>query len=138
MKKTMMALGLALVSSVATATPDFALLDNTQWKKTGVDASNQFTLTLQVSVEDQNVLQIGGVGGCNRYFGSLTLVDSQLTVGGIGSTLMYCGPLQKPENEFFSALYKTVDLELVGNQLILLKEDQNGELVESLVFDAVQ
>jgi len=75
-----------------------------------------------------------GDGSVNRYFGSYTLNNTELTMGRIGSTMMM-GPEDAMEQEYaFTALLgKVTSYEIVGDQLKLLSD---GKVV--LVLTAVE
>lgn len=126
---------LMLSSTFANAVPDLALLDHTRWQKEDVYNAEQFTLTFKRSEESDRVLSIGGVGACNTYFGSFNVVDNHVEVGPIASTLMHCGPLHKSENVFFSRINKTIDIQLINHQLVLLGKNDENTLEPILIFN---
>lgn len=58
-------------------------------------------MTLQVGTGGQ----VAGSGGCNRYFGNLTLSGEGLRIGPLGSTMMACAEaLMEQENRLHTAL----------------------------------
>lgn len=135
MKKFNAFLVLMLSSTFANAVPDLALLDHTRWQKEDVYDTQQFTLTFRLAENSEGVLSIGGVGACNTYFGSFNVVDNQVEAGPIASTLMHCGPLHKSESAFFSRINKTVDIQLINHQLVLLGRNDENQLEPILVFN---
>ena len=72
-----------------------------------------------------------GDGSVNRYFGSYTLQNNQLTLGKIGSTMMM-GPEDAMQQEyaFTSLLEKVTSYEVVGEELKLFSE---GKLILTLI-----
>jgi heat shock protein HslJ len=75
-----------------------------------------------------------GDGSVNRYFGSYTLNNNELTMGRIGSTMMM-GPEDAMQQEYaFTALLeKVTSYEIVGEELKLFS---GGEVI--LVLTAVE
>jgi len=75
-----------------------------------------------------------GDGSVNRYFGSYTLNNNELSMGRIGSTMM-AGPEDAMQQEYaFTALLeKVTSYEIVGEELKLFN---NGEVI--LVLTAEQ
>ncbi|MBR1368938.1 hypothetical protein RJ53_05220 [Methanocalculus chunghsingensis] len=76
---------------------------------------------------------IAGSAGCNQYFGSYSLVGSEISIGTIGSTLMYCGEPGVMDQE---ALY----LSLLGDADVIAADEENLTLSAAdgsflLVFD---
>ena len=68
-----------------------------------------------------------GNGGCNRYFGEYTLVDSNLSFGPIGSTRMACPEsLMNQEQNFFAALEATRSYRLDALTDLLFFVDKSG------------
>ncbi len=73
--------------------------------------------------------QLGGSGGCNRYFASYTVDGDALTIGQAGSTMMACEPAEVMEQEaqFLAALTAAAGWSIADNQLHIL--DANGQTV---------
>lgn len=70
---------------------------------------------------DENLAS--GMGGCNRYSGSIIRgADGSIRFGDIMATKMAC-PNLALENRFFEMLRETNRYEIVGNSLILYKNN---------------
>jgi len=80
--------------------------------------------------------QMGGSGGCNRYFASYTVDGGNLTIGQAGSTMMACEPVAIMEQEaaFLAALGSTATWQIDGNMLHLI--NAAGERI--ITFEASQ
>jgi len=76
---------------------------------------------------------IGGSAGCNQYFGSYSLIGSTISIGAVGSTLMYCAEPGVMDQE-------TLYLSLLGDADIIAADEENLTLSAAdgsplLVFD---
>jgi putative lipoprotein len=70
--------------------------------------------------------RVAGSGGCNRYFGPVTIEGSTISFGDLGATRMACVPaLMDQEQKFFDALAATRSYRFddPGNKLVFLGED---------------
>jgi putative lipoprotein len=70
--------------------------------------------------------RVAGSGGCNRYFGPVTIDGSAISFGDLGATRMACVPaLMDQEQKFFDALAATRSYRFhdPGNTLVFLGED---------------
>ena len=70
--------------------------------------------------------RVAGSGGCNRYFGSVTIKGDAITFGKLGSTMMACVPaLMDQEQRFLNALAATRSYRFddPGHKLVFLGED---------------
>ena len=70
--------------------------------------------------------RVAGSGGCNRYFGPVTIEGSTIRFGDLGATRMACVPaLMDQEQKFFDALAATRSYRFddPGNKLVFLGED---------------
>ncbi len=69
--------------------------------------------------------KLNGNGGCNSFFGSYTLSESDIDIGPIGATRMACPqPQMEFEARFFEALEKAEKIESLANRLVL--SDNSG------------
>ncbi|HEV7284287.1 MAG TPA: META domain-containing protein, partial [Kaistia sp.] len=76
--------------------------------------------------------KISGSGGCNRYFGTVTVESGKIKVGPLGATQMACVPAQMDqERKFLDALSNTRGYRIEGSKLTLL--DANGKTLARLV-----
>ena len=73
--------------------------------------------------------QLGGSGGCNRYFASYTVDGDALTISQAGSTMMACQPdeVMQQETQFLTVLTTAAGWRVEGDQLHIL--DANGQTV---------
>jgi putative lipoprotein len=71
--------------------------------------------------------RVAGSGGCNRYFGSVTIKGDAITFSEkLGATMMACAPaLMDQERKFFDALAATrlYRFDDPGHELVFLGED---------------
>lgn len=90
---------------------------------TAVDAKRQPTLELLLNEE-----KAYGYGGCNRFGGSVKLVNGKLTFGDMAATEMACENL-KTESQYLQTLNnQTLSFQLDGNSLYI------GEGAHKLTF----
>ncbi len=65
--------------------------------------------------------RIHGRGGCNRYFGTITIADGEIETGPLGATKMACSPaLDDQEWRFFQALERAKRLKIDERGLLLI------------------
>ncbi len=80
--------------------------------------------------------KVEGFGGCNRYFGTYTLLGDTLEVAPLASTKMACPPpLMDLEDRFLERLEAARYLRLDGSELTLTGDE--GELVFVLQEEAL-
>jgi heat shock protein HslJ len=108
-------------------------LEDTRWELVSFGEIGSEVAVVEdstVTLEFQPGGQIGGTGGCNSYGGEVTLEDGKLTVGEIMSTLMACmdEAVMSQEGQFFTALNSAEEVELIGNELIILYNDGKSAL----------
>lgn len=90
------------------------------WTVTAI-AGDPVTGEVTLAIDEDG---IGGTGGCNRFFGAVTVEGAAITFGAIGSTRMFCGGdgVMAQESAFFAALERVVRFEAAGNEMTLLDE----------------
>jgi heat shock protein HslJ len=67
---------------------------------------------------------VSGAGGCNRYFGPVTIRGEAISFGNLASTMMACPPAQmEQERRFFDALSATRSYRHADARLVFLGED---------------
>jgi heat shock protein HslJ len=73
------------------------------------------------AVFDENG-SVTGSAGCNHYFASYTVTGTTLSIGGTGSTMMYCtGPgVMQQESTYLASLSRAAGFTITGNRLILV------------------
>jgi heat shock protein HslJ len=68
--------------------------------------------------------RVTGSGGCNRYFGPVTVEGSAITFGSLGATRKACVPaLMDQEQRFFVALAMSRSYRIEGPYLMFYAED---------------
>lgn len=69
---------------------------------------------------------VGGIAGCNTYFGSYQVEGDDLAIGQLGSTLMFCEQPQgimDQEFAYFGLLESATRFAVDGRQLKLIADD---------------
>ena len=75
---------------------------------------------------------VGGSSGCNRFTGTYSHKDDELTLGPLASTRMACPPeVMEREQQFLTMLGKARYAE--ADHLKLILKDGNGEVLAELV-----
>ena len=75
---------------------------------------------------------VGGSSGCNRFTGTYTQKDEELTLGPLASTRMACPPeIMEREQQFLTMLGQVRHAE--ADHLKLTLTDENGEVLAELV-----
>jgi heat shock protein HslJ len=96
----------------------------------GVIDNAQTTITFEAEG------RVAGSGGCNRYFGPVTIEGNAIRFGDLGATRMACVPaLMDQEQTFFDALAATRSYRFddLGHKLEFLGEDGAGLVRFSLL-----
>jgi heat shock protein HslJ len=110
-------------------------LEDNPWELVEVlsSAGEQMTVLPGTEVTAEFVAgALGGSGGCNRYFGPYEVSGSSLTVGMLGSTMMFCGEpegVMDQEQAFLDAMQSAASFEVSAEQLLILNGD--GQVVLS-------
>lgn len=93
-----------------------------EWAVVGI-GGDPATGTPTLTISEQGV---GGNGGCNSYFGSVTVDGNSITFGAIGSTRMLClgEHVMEQESALFAALRRVVRFEASETEMTLF--DQAG------------
>ena len=89
--------------------------------------------TLRFETDDR----VAGSGGCNRYFGAVSIDGSRVTFGDLGSTMMACPEqVMDQERRFLQALERTRSFawDLDRDQLYL-RNDVGDDLVRLSPLD---
>ena len=85
--------------------------------------------TITATFEDGNVT---GSSGCNRYFGSYQLNKTQIKIGPIGSTLIFCADpdgVMTQETSYHLLLLNVTSYAISDNKLTLSDSLDNPQLV---------
>jgi heat shock protein HslJ len=107
------------------ADPAHVSLIGTSWLAEdlgGRDVVDDAQTTITFDAEDQ----AAGFGGCNRYFGPITIKGSAISFGNLAATKKACEPaLMDQEQRFFETLAETRSyrIEDLGHTLVFLGED---------------
>ena len=111
-------------------------LETTTWNLISyMDTNGKMTDVIQDS-DVTAVFSNGGISGnagCNSYFGDYEITGSEITIGPVGSTLMYCESTGLMEQEFayIADLGSAESYSITGSMLILADEAGNPVLVYS-------
>ena len=119
----------------ATSTTSPALqLEGTTWKLTSLATETGMNNTLPnttitANFDDGNVT---GSSGCNRYFGSYQLNKTEINIGQVGSTLMFCADpdgVMTQETTYLLLLKNVTSYAISNNELTLSDSLGNPQLV---------
>ena len=116
--------------------PPVALpLVGTTWTLTTIASGDAVSSVLngtEVTAEFTADATVSGSGGCNRYSGSYTWTDDQLSFSALASTKMACADdVMAQESAFFASMEQVASFAIEGSQLTL--SDASGALL--LGFD---
>jgi heat shock protein HslJ len=123
-------------NATTTSTPTLQL-EGTTWKLTSLATETGMNNTLPnttitAKFDDGNVT---GSSGCNRYFGSYQLNKTQIKIGPIGSTLMFCADpdgVMTQETSYDLLLLNVTSYAISNNELTL----SNSQGTPQLVYEA--
>jgi len=135
-KLVLLSMVFSIVSCSSSNTPTSNVpLENTKWilktlndKKIFIPESSK-----EAYIEFKSAGKVNGYGGCNTFFGTYTTVKDKLNFGPIARTEMFCEAMMDVENNFMSALEKTVRYKVSGNILELY--DVNNLLATFTKYD---
>ncbi len=98
-------------------------LTEVEWKLVRLNNTDYATLTPPVTLTLSADNKVAGFAGCNRYFGSYTKKDADLSFSGLGSTKMYCQEKMEAEDAFLKAMSEVNRFELTADKLTLQKDE---------------
>ena len=125
-------LGLALLVGCAGAATTPYPLEGTLWQVESIDRGGIVDRSI-ATLDFREAGRLAGSGSCNRYFGGVTREGSELTIGGVGSTLMACvEALMSQERRFFAALEATRRYEVQSDNRLLLLDESGDERIRAL------
>lgn len=109
-------------------------VEGTTWKLTSLATATGMNdtlpnTTITANFSDGNVT---GSSGCNRYFGSYQLNNTEIKIGAVGSTLMFCADpdgLMAQETAYLSLLKNVTSYAISNNKLTLSDSLGNPQLV---------
>lgn len=122
-------------NATATSTTSPALqLEGTTWQLTSLvtETGMNNTLpntTITAQFDDGNVT---GSSGCNRYFGSYQVNKTEINIGQVGSTLMFCADpdgVMTQETSYVLLLRNVTSYAISDNELTLSDSLGNPQLV---------
>jgi heat shock protein HslJ len=68
--------------------------------------------------------EVTGSGGCNRYFGSYKITNTNsISIGPLGSTKMACPDIMEQETKYLAAIQRINTIQVTENKLILSSND---------------
>jgi heat shock protein HslJ len=116
-------------------------LEGQGWTLSGIVQNEAIVSTAvdsEITVEFSGA-EVAGSAGCNSYFASYEIVDSSLSLGPIGSTMMTCDDeTNQRETEFFSALESVAGYNISRKTLTLTDADGNALLIFQAQVDIEQ
>jgi heat shock protein HslJ len=120
-------------NATTTSTPTLQL-EGTTWKLTSLATETGMNNTLPnttitAKFDDENVT---GSSGCNRYFGSYQVNKTEINVGQVGSTLMFCTDpdgVMIQESSYVLLLKNVTSYAISDNALTLSDSLGNPQLV---------
>ena len=75
---------------------------------------------------------VAGDSGCNRYFGSVEIGDSEIGFGMLAGTRKACAPaLMDQESNFYQAMGKVVSWEIAETGLLYLRDAEAVSLIRA-------
>lgn len=104
---------------------DLDFLMNTAWDLVTMNGETPIEGAVPTASFEENA--INGTTGCNSYFGSYTLDGTNLSVGPVGQTEMFCDGRMEQEQAYVGMLMSAVSLTL-ENETLTIHTDQ-GDLV---------
>lgn len=108
-----------------TSTMEPSLMDQlvgTEWRLEDLAGAGVLD-NLQTTLRFETADRIVGNGGCNRYFGGVTVNGDRLAVSAVGSTRRLCAPaVMNQEMRFFNALQQAQRITIDGSSLYLYSE----------------
>jgi heat shock protein HslJ len=124
---TALVLAACAEEEVLVSPPGGASLPGTRWVVTGftIDgAGGLLPAGVRLTLDFNDAGGIGGTGGCNSYFGTVTFPEGGIAFTGIGSTEMACETeVMDREARFFAALGRVTAFTLEDDHLTLTAGD---------------
>jgi heat shock protein HslJ/uncharacterized protein YecT (DUF1311 family) len=109
----------------ATAAPDedAAMIQETTWRALAIDGE-PVADGVEITLELDEAAAFAGLGGCNRYFGTVEVTAERITFGQVGATRMGCPePAMSEEQRYFQALEAVTGWRVEDDVLELLDDD---------------
>jgi heat shock protein HslJ len=117
----------ALALSACATKTETPTLSGTSWKLTyygEVEAQTPAADGIDTQIDFGSDGKVSGTVGCNRFSGSYTQQDDQITFGPLMATKMACPELpMTQESVAFGVMVGTVRTEWMQNQLSIYSED---------------
>jgi heat shock protein HslJ len=121
-----------LLAGCGSSSENSSPLKDTRWALVALDGEPP--LTGKAPSVEFSADQISGSTGCNTYFGTYSVSGSELGVGDVAVTEMWCMEpegVMDQEQAFLDALASVASYRLAGERLELL--DETGETI--LIFE---
>ena len=121
---TLLALSILNLAACTTATPAFEDIEwvlesyGEQGNLQSVLEDSEITATFN-STEDK----VAGSAGCNNYFADYEAKEDELTIGVMGSTMMYCEGFMDQEQEYLKTLGAPVTYQIEDGKLQISSGD---------------
>ncbi|WP_295982933.1 META domain-containing protein [uncultured Algibacter sp.] len=128
MKFSLLLLMLLSLKSCGSTNAIMSIQENTMQKLSGLYSvttlgkNNTLAITPEINF-DENTNRVSGFSGCNRFNGSYTITENNITFGPTVSTRMMCGEeANSIEHNMFDVLSQVNSFTLKNNELTLLKD----------------
>ncbi|MBX2962399.1 MAG: META domain-containing protein [Cyclobacteriaceae bacterium] len=105
---------------ISCQTKELSLTD-VEWTLASLNGDDYSTFSPPVTLTLLSDSKVAGHAGCNRYFGSYTRNEDNLTFGNLGATKMFCDGKMETEDSFLKALGETDGYTVAKNKLTLRK-----------------
>ena len=93
--------------------------------KSFIDKGESITLQPKSKITIQfNKNEVTGSGGCNRYFGSYKITNTNsISIGSLASTEMACPDIMEQETKYFATIQRINKIQVTENKLELSSSD---------------
>lgn len=124
------AIAAASLFSAAASMADEADLLGTAWLTEDIDRRGVIDRA-RTTLEFPKPGQVGGLAGCNRYFGPVTLDGRAMSIGNLASTRKMCAndALMNQEQRFLQTLSRAGHFEITHGGQIMVVHDEAGDQI---------
>jgi len=100
------------------------ILENTTWVLESYGEQGNLQAVLEGSeitaVFDSDEGKVAGSAGCNNYFASYEISNSELSISDAGSTMKYCGEgIMEQEDRYLALLLGAETFQIQAGQLLI-------------------
>ncbi len=110
-------------------------LENTRWQVIDFSQSEVATSGKAFIEFRSKNKSVTGLGGCNRFVGGYTKINSQITLSRIATTRMMCLDMSE-ERTFIKALTEITNYKIKNQQLVLLKGNKPIIIFKKIRLDS--